>query len=191
MVNSHQRWKQTRLRVCFHLWCELTNTMNVTEWRVSRNSCNIPLNHRNYTREATHSLGFKHQATGSFCSGGMAGQEQPGNPTERKKTSVQGQTSVSGEYFHISWIPWNLSFRYILFHEKKTPNDAVTSQCQSQFTPKMKANAVPRLLSSLVWIDQYNQRNGMTSFMEFMRSEFYKIRLDHQCRPESWHHWLV
>ena len=21
-VNSHQRWKQTRFRVCFHLWCE-------------------------------------------------------------------------------------------------------------------------------------------------------------------------
>ena len=28
---------------------------------------------------------------------------------------------------------------------KKTPNDAVTQQRQSQFTPKMKANAVPRL----------------------------------------------
>ena len=68
----------------------------------------------------------------------------------------------------ISWIPWNLSFRYILFHEKKATNDAVTPQCRSQFTPKMKANAVPRLLSSLVWIDQYNECNGMTSFMEFM-----------------------
>ena len=33
---------------------------------------------------------------------------------------------------------------------KKTPSDAVTPQRQSQFTPKMKANAVPRLLSSLV-----------------------------------------
>ena len=33
---------------------------------------------------------------------------------------------------------------------KNTPNDAVTPQRQSQFTPKMKANAVPRLLSSLV-----------------------------------------
>ena len=33
---------------------------------------------------------------------------------------------------------------------KKTPHDAVTPQRQSQFTPKMKANAVPRLLSSLV-----------------------------------------
>ena len=33
---------------------------------------------------------------------------------------------------------------------KKNPNDAVTLQRQSQFTPKMKANAVPRLLSSLV-----------------------------------------
>ena len=44
----------------------------------------------------------------------------------------------------------NLSFRYIIFHENKIPNDAVTPQRQSQFTPKMKANAVPRLLSSLV-----------------------------------------
>ena len=38
----------------------------------------------------------------------------------------------------LSWIPWNL-FHYI--------------HCTSQFTPKMKANAEPRLLSSLVWID--------------------------------------
>ena len=68
-----------------------------------------------------------------------------------------------------SWIPWNLSFRYILFHEKNNSKlYAVTSQHQSQFTLKMKANAVPRLLSSLVWIDQYNECNGMTSFMEFM-----------------------
>ena len=37
-VNSHQRWKQTRFRVCFHLWCELTITMNATEWQVSWNS---------------------------------------------------------------------------------------------------------------------------------------------------------
>ena len=40
-VNSHQRWKQTRNRVCFHLWCELTSTMNVTEWQVSWNSCKM------------------------------------------------------------------------------------------------------------------------------------------------------
>ena len=39
-------WKKTpidavtpqRFRVCFHLWCELTTTMNVTEWQVSWNS---------------------------------------------------------------------------------------------------------------------------------------------------------
>ena len=36
---------------------------------------------------------------------------------------------------------------------EKTPDDAVTPQRQSQFTPKMKANAEPRLLSSLVRID--------------------------------------
>ena len=58
---------------------------------------------------------------------------------------------------------------YILLHKKRLPNDAVTPQCQSQFMPKMKANVVPRLLSSLVRIDQYNQCNGMTIFMEFMR----------------------
>ena len=38
LVNSHQRWKQTRNRVCFHLWCELTSTINVTKWQVSWNS---------------------------------------------------------------------------------------------------------------------------------------------------------
>ena len=37
-VNSHQRWKQTWFRVCFHLWCELISTMNVTERQVSWNS---------------------------------------------------------------------------------------------------------------------------------------------------------
>ena len=40
-VNSHQRWKQTRLGVCFHLWCELTSTMNVTEWQASWNACHV------------------------------------------------------------------------------------------------------------------------------------------------------
>ena len=50
----------------------------------------------------------------------------------------------------------------------------MTPQCQNQFTPKMKANAVPRLLSSLVLIDQYNECNGMTSFTEFMFSQIKK-----------------
>ena len=36
--HSHQRRKQTWFCVCFHLWCELTSTMNVTEWQVSWNS---------------------------------------------------------------------------------------------------------------------------------------------------------
>ena len=27
-VNSDQRWKQMRFRICFHLWCELTSTMS-------------------------------------------------------------------------------------------------------------------------------------------------------------------
>ena len=37
-----------------------------------------------------------------------------------------------------------------LISRKKTPNDDVTPQRQSQFTPKMKANAAPHLLSFLV-----------------------------------------
>ena len=41
-------------------------------------------------------------------------------------------------------IPLHLHFM------KKTPSDAVMQQRQSQFTPKMKANADSRLLSSLV-----------------------------------------
>ena len=44
-VNSHQRWKQTRFRVWLHLWCELTSTMNVTEWQVSWNSWYILTDH--------------------------------------------------------------------------------------------------------------------------------------------------
>ena len=47
-VNSHQRWKQTRFRVCFHLWCELTSTMNVTEWYVSWNSCFFSFTFKGY-----------------------------------------------------------------------------------------------------------------------------------------------
>ena len=52
-VNSHQRWKQTRFRICFHLWHELTLVLwchsivwslfflnyNAIEWQISWNSC--------------------------------------------------------------------------------------------------------------------------------------------------------
>ena len=41
VVNSHQRWKQTRNRFCFHLWCELTLALwshNII-WSIS-NKCN-------------------------------------------------------------------------------------------------------------------------------------------------------
>ena len=83
---------------------------------------------------------------------------------------------------------------------KKTLDGAVTPQRQSQFTPKMKANAVSRLLSSLVWIDHYNQCNWstaliifanfrkcnrMTSFMEFMIYRFIDFRLI------GWQQWAM
>ena len=38
LVNSHQRWKQTRFCISFHLWFELTSTLNLMEWQVSWNS---------------------------------------------------------------------------------------------------------------------------------------------------------
>ena len=60
-------------------------------------------------------------------------------------------------YFWIHEFHENCHSVIFYFMKKKTPNDAVTPQRQSQFTPKMKANAVSRLLSSLVWIDQYNR----------------------------------
>ena len=79
-----------------------------------------------------------------------------GDYKPNKKTAVRiiNSTKLVIPLHFISW--------------KKTPNDAVTPQRQSQFTPKMKANAVLRLLSSLVWVDQYNECNRRTSFMEFM-----------------------
>ena len=60
-------------------------------------------------------------------------------PTEQQVFFIRGENSIHEfhETCHSDFM-------------KKTPNDAVTPQRQSQFTPKMKANAVPRLLSSLV-----------------------------------------
>ena len=48
-----------------------------------------------------------------------------------------------------------LGLRFVKW--KNTSNDAVTLQRQSQFTPKMKANTVPHLLSFLLWIDYQSQ----------------------------------
>ena len=85
-------------------------------------------------------------------------------------TSVRHRYTKATEHqWDIISIPWNLSLRHIHW--------------SGQFTPKMKANAEPRLLSSLVWIDsgvmvsQYhlesfffmNKMYGMTNFMEFMK----------------------
>ena len=50
-----------------------------------------------------------------------------------------------------------------LFLSRKMPNNAVTPQRQSQFTPKMKANMESRLLSSLGRIDQDSECNQLTS----------------------------
>ena len=49
------------------------------------------------------------------------------------------------------------------------------THCTGQFTPKMKANAEPRLLSSLVWIDQYNVCNRLTALIIFGKIHFLLI----------------
>ena len=83
--------------------------------------------------------------------------------SDTTKKDESSKTETSPFKFGSTAAPVSLS-KYLTvkheFHEtchsvtfyfiKKTPNDAVTPQRQSQFTPKMKANAEPRLLSSLV-----------------------------------------
>ena len=46
---------------------------------------------------------------------------------------------------------------------------------QSQFTPKMKANAVSRLLSSVVWIDLYNMCNLLTALIILVKIHFLLV----------------
>ena len=81
--------------------------------------------------------------------------------------SPQLSTPKGWLVFITSWNPRNLSFRHVLFHEWThfliLAGSAFyqiwlgqltdCTHCTGQFTPKMKANAKPRLLSSLVWID--------------------------------------
>ena len=49
---------------------------------------------------------------------------------------------TSCRYFSMNSMKLIIPFHFISW--KKNPNDTVTSQCQSQFTPKLRANAVPR-----------------------------------------------
>ena len=85
----------------------------------------------------------------------------------------------------VTWSPWNLSFRQVLFHEKTnflilagSAFDQIwlgrLTDCThwtGQFTPKMKANAKPRLLSSLVWID-----SGVVAWKHSLESFFHEMK---------------
>ena len=92
----------------------------------------------------------------------------------KKSATFFASLSLVSSKIWNSWIPWNLSFRYI--------------RCTGQFTPKMKANTEPRLLSSLVGIDssavvsQHRLEsffmNKITSFMDFMLCETFAILFD-------------
>ena len=87
------------------------------------------------------------------------------------------QLSVGREISCTSLVIWESAKRYkkimnsmklvIPLHFiswKRTPNDAVTPQRQSQFTPKMKASA----FAFIFGVNWSVQCYGMTSFMEFM-----------------------
>ena len=145
-VNSHQRWKQKRFRVCFHLWCELTSTMNVTEWQVPWNSCEAKMSNQFYTTEAFVVHRF-----------------------ELIKSLMNSMKLVIPLHLIVlvnSHQRWKQKRNRVCFHlwceltlGKCILANMIRAVNQSQFTPKMKANAVSRLLSSLVWIDQYYKCN--------------------------------
>ena len=87
-----------------------------------------------------------------------------------KKSKFLFLNFMSLNVLHMNSI--KLVFPLHLISWKKDSKRCCDTKRQSQFTPKMKANAASRLLSSLVWIDHYNQCNGMTTFMEFMTCTF-------------------
>ena len=68
----------------------------------------------------------------------------------------------------MSWIPWNLSFRYMLFHEKdsKRCNDTTTPE-SIHTKDESKRGSAFAFIFGVNW-PVYNECNGMTSFMEFM-----------------------
>ena len=59
-----------------------------------------------------------------------------------------------------TWIPWNLSFRYILFHEKrkKTPNDAVTPE-SIHTKDESKRDSAFAFIFGVNWPVQWMQQN--------------------------------
>ena len=89
----------------------------------------------------------------------------------------------------VSWNPWNLWF--LCFISWKNSFSDISRECilyqiwlgrltdctdrNGQFTPKMKANAVSRLLSSLVWIDHCNECNRLTALIIFGKMHFLLI----------------
>ena len=86
-----------------------------------------------------HTVNFKVRHSGKSSVSMVSAHIFTGTVVKKWGSQVRYATSrLAVSYLH-TWIPWQLSFRYI--------------NCTGQFTPKMKANAKPRLLSSLVWID--------------------------------------
>ena len=88
---------------------------------------------------------------------------------------------------------------WCLFVSKKMPNniccDATKhdhTHCAGQFTPKMKANAIPRLLSSLVWIDSGVVGTALIIFgtMHFLlisENEIFKTWRNYKFAWNSWY----
>ena len=83
--------------------------------------------------------------------------DDPLNPYQR----LMGPLQLIGPYLDwkvgqsSTWNPWNLSFRYILFHEKDCKQRCDTTAPESIHTKDESKRG--SLLSSLVWIDQFNE----------------------------------
>ena len=72
---------------------------------------------------------------------------------------------LTGSGFYQIWLIGAVNWK------EKIPKQCCDTTMPESILTKDESNAVPHLLSSLVWIDQYNECNGMKSFMEFMLCE--------------------
>ena len=113
-------------------------------WDDARESPTINTEPRTFSGKGKH-LSSKLHCTSGVATGGAGGAIAPlGSILALKKYNFSFVAINAKHEFH------ETCPSITLFLIKKDSNDAVTPQRQSQFTPKMKANTVPHLLSSLV-----------------------------------------
>ena len=194
LVNSHQRWKQTRNRICLHLWCELTLML----WC---HSIVCSLFHCCSSRSVQYATGTTHCfLTPDKCNDEWVQclkQDGPQLCTKcqdgncREVSFTIGSAFMAVRHTHIimifvavtvmmlllflarrddifAWIPWNSSFRYILFHEKRLQTMLWHHNARVNSHQRWKQTRF-RVCFHL-WCELTNTMrcNGMTNIMEFI-----------------------